>query len=149
MSRRRDWQHEGLIIAERGDGFQGHVACALDGPLVVLFKQKRADEADDGGLGIVHEGGELRDPGPDLVGDLTPLGAGYSRYPNGGRDGPAPVNPGRRLGPGRKQSIASTVAIRVRLGDRAMGSRILISRSIHRDRTISANFEKSQKAINL
>ena len=30
--------------------FQGHVAGALDGPLVVLFEQDRADEAGDGGL---------------------------------------------------------------------------------------------------
>jgi hypothetical protein len=38
------------IIAQRGDGFQRHVAAALHGPLVVLFEQDRADEADDGGF---------------------------------------------------------------------------------------------------
>ena len=39
-----------MIIAERGDGFQGHVAGTLDGPFVILFEQQGADEADDGGL---------------------------------------------------------------------------------------------------
>ena len=38
------------IIAQGCDGFQGHVAGALDGPLVVLLEQDGADEADDGGL---------------------------------------------------------------------------------------------------
>jgi hypothetical protein len=32
------------------DAFQGHVASTLDGPLVVLFEQQRADEADDGAV---------------------------------------------------------------------------------------------------
>jgi len=31
-----------------GDGFQCHVAGALDGPFVALLEQDRADEADDG-----------------------------------------------------------------------------------------------------
>ena len=34
--------------AYRRDGFQRHVAGALDGPLVILFEEQRADEADDG-----------------------------------------------------------------------------------------------------
>ena len=38
------------IIAQGRDGFQRHVAGALDGPFVVLFEQDGADEADDGGL---------------------------------------------------------------------------------------------------
>ena len=33
------------IIAHGRDGFQGHVARALDGPFVVLLKQDGADEA--------------------------------------------------------------------------------------------------------
>lgn len=32
------------------DGFQRHVAGALDGPFVVLLEQDRADETDDGVL---------------------------------------------------------------------------------------------------
>ena len=35
----------GGIIAQRCDGFQGHVAAALDGPFIVLFEEDRADEA--------------------------------------------------------------------------------------------------------
>jgi hypothetical protein len=38
------------IIAQRRDGFQAHVACALYGPLIVLFEQQSTDESDDGGL---------------------------------------------------------------------------------------------------
>ena len=44
------WQLDDGIIAERGDGFQGHVAGALDGPFIVLFQQDGPDEAGDGGL---------------------------------------------------------------------------------------------------
>ena len=46
------------IIAQRRDGFQGRVATALDGPLVILFEQDRTDEADDGVL--VGEDGDQR-----------------------------------------------------------------------------------------
>ena len=38
------------IMAQRCDGFQAHVAGSLDRPLIVLFKQQCADEADDGGF---------------------------------------------------------------------------------------------------
>jgi hypothetical protein len=34
-------------MAERCDGFQCHVAGALDGPLVILFEQQCTDQADD------------------------------------------------------------------------------------------------------
>jgi len=34
------------IIAQGGHGFQGHVAGALDGPFIVLFKEDRSDEPD-------------------------------------------------------------------------------------------------------
>ena len=34
--------------AQPADAFQRHVAGAVDGPLVVLFEQDCADEADDG-----------------------------------------------------------------------------------------------------
>ena len=37
-------------MAQRCDGFQAHVAGSLDRPLIVLFKQQCADEADDGGF---------------------------------------------------------------------------------------------------
>jgi hypothetical protein len=35
---------DGGIITQRCDGFQGHVAAALDGPFIVLFEQDRADD---------------------------------------------------------------------------------------------------------
>ena len=44
------WQADDGIIAQGRDGFQGHVAGALDGPFIVLLEQDGADEADDGGL---------------------------------------------------------------------------------------------------
>ena len=44
------WQADGRIIAQRRDGFQAHVACALHGPLIILFEQQSSDEADDGSL---------------------------------------------------------------------------------------------------
>ena len=43
-------QADGISIAYRGDGFQCHVAGALDGPFVVLFEQDGPDESCDGGL---------------------------------------------------------------------------------------------------
>jgi hypothetical protein len=36
------------MIAQRRDGFQRHVAGALDGPFIVLLEQDRADDSDDG-----------------------------------------------------------------------------------------------------
>ena len=44
------WQTDGRIIAQRRDGFQAHVACALHGRLIILFEQQSSDEADDGSL---------------------------------------------------------------------------------------------------
>ena len=44
------WQTDGGIIAPRRDGFQAHVACALHGPLIILFEQQRPDETNDGSL---------------------------------------------------------------------------------------------------
>ena len=41
---------DGGIIAQRRDGFQGHVATALDGPFVVLFEQDLLDVLHDGVL---------------------------------------------------------------------------------------------------
>jgi hypothetical protein len=41
---------DGGIIAQRRDGFQGHVAAALECPFVVLLEQDRADEVYDGVL---------------------------------------------------------------------------------------------------
>jgi hypothetical protein len=43
-------QADGRIIAQRRDGFQAHLACALHGPLIILFEQQGTDEPDDGGL---------------------------------------------------------------------------------------------------
>ena len=43
-------QADGDSIAQRGDGFQRHVAGALDGPFVVLLEQEGADEVEDGGF---------------------------------------------------------------------------------------------------
>jgi hypothetical protein len=37
-------------MAQRGDGFQRHLAAALRRPFVVLFDEDGADEAHDGGL---------------------------------------------------------------------------------------------------
>ena len=41
---------DGGIIAQGGDRFQGHVAGALNRPFVVLLKQDRPDQPDDGVL---------------------------------------------------------------------------------------------------
>jgi hypothetical protein len=43
-------QPDEVIIADRGDAFQGDVSGPLDGPLVVLLKQNGADESVDGGF---------------------------------------------------------------------------------------------------
>ena len=42
-----DGQADDGIIAQGSDGFQAHVAGALDGPFIVLFEQDGADQADD------------------------------------------------------------------------------------------------------
>ena len=42
------WQADAEIIAEWCDSFQRHVASALDGPVIILLQQHRADESDDG-----------------------------------------------------------------------------------------------------
>jgi hypothetical protein len=44
-SRGRDGQHEGEIILQGCDGFQGQVAGVLDRPFVVLSQEDGADEA--------------------------------------------------------------------------------------------------------
>ena len=41
-------QSDDRIISQARDGFQRHVAGALDGPFVVLLHQDRADEPDEG-----------------------------------------------------------------------------------------------------
>src|SRR6188472_1156060 len=46
----RQGQADDGIIGDGGDGLKGHVAGALDGPLVVLFEEDCSDEACDGGL---------------------------------------------------------------------------------------------------
>ena len=54
---------DGGISAQRRDGFQGHVAGALDGPFIILLvEQDRADQADDG----VLVGEDADHPGPPL-----------------------------------------------------------------------------------
>jgi hypothetical protein len=37
-------------MAQWSDGFQAHVAGALDGPFIVLFQEQCADQANDGGF---------------------------------------------------------------------------------------------------
>jgi hypothetical protein len=44
------WKAGGWIITQWRDGFQRHVAGALDGPSIVLLEQDCADQADDGVL---------------------------------------------------------------------------------------------------
>jgi hypothetical protein len=46
----RGGQHEGEIIAQGGDRFQGHVAGALHRSFVVLLQEDGADQAGDRGL---------------------------------------------------------------------------------------------------
>jgi hypothetical protein len=63
-------QSDDGIIAQSGHSFQGHVACALDRPFVVLLQQDRADEPDDGFV----VGKDADDVGPalwQLDGDTT------------------------------------------------------------------------------
>ena len=50
LSGRQGGQADGGIIAERRDGFQRHVAGALNGPLVILLEQQGADQSGNGGL---------------------------------------------------------------------------------------------------
>ena len=116
LSGRHGRQADESIVADGGHRFQRHVACALDGPFIVLFEQDGADEAGDGGLvredaddlgapldlavealqrvgavqlgtmlggeahvgqhirlGVIHQGGQLRELGAQLVGDGAPL----------------------------------------------------------------------------
>ena len=40
-------QADGGILAQRGDGFQRHIAGTLDGPFVVLLEQDGTDQAID------------------------------------------------------------------------------------------------------
>src|SRR5204863_352964 len=48
--RRLGGQLDEGIVAQRRDGFQRHVASALDGPFISLLEEDGADEPDDGGL---------------------------------------------------------------------------------------------------
>ena len=41
------WQPDSGSIAQRRDGFQAHVAGTLHSPLIILFEQQRANEAND------------------------------------------------------------------------------------------------------
>src|ERR1700761_8669120 len=41
-------QADAEIMAERGDGFQCHVACTLNGPFIVLFEEQCSDQPDNG-----------------------------------------------------------------------------------------------------
>src|SRR5260370_7515575 len=47
------------IVAQRCHGFQGHVAGALHGPLIVLFEEDGTDEPNDG-LVIGEDADDLR-----------------------------------------------------------------------------------------
>ena len=48
LSGGQGWQADLWIIAERGDGFQRHVARTLHRPFIILLEQHGADEADEG-----------------------------------------------------------------------------------------------------
>jgi hypothetical protein len=43
-------QLDQVIMADRCDGFQGHLSRSLDRPVVVLLEEDGADQAGDGGL---------------------------------------------------------------------------------------------------
>jgi hypothetical protein len=74
-----EWQAVTEIMAQWSDGFQAHVTGTLGGPLIVLFEQQGADEAD------LHT-----DTRPGLIGDLSPLRAGRPRHRPRRRCGAAP-----------------------------------------------------------
>ena len=48
-------------MAQRGNGFQCHVAASLNRPFVVLFQKDRAHEAEDGGF-IGKDPHDIRSP---------------------------------------------------------------------------------------
>ena len=48
-------------MAQRGDGFQCHVAASLNRPFVVLFQKDRAHEAEDGAF-IGKDPHDIRSP---------------------------------------------------------------------------------------
>src|SRR5271166_3905896 len=64
-------QSDDRIIAQRGHGFQGHVAGALDGPFVVLFEEYGSDESGDGFV----VGENANDFGPSFDFAVEPLEA--------------------------------------------------------------------------
>src|SRR6188768_4553751 len=72
----RQGQADDGIIGDGGDGLKGHVAGALDGPLVVLFEEDGADEACDGGL----VGKDADDLGAALDLAVDPLEGIGNRY---------------------------------------------------------------------
>ena len=65
------------IMAQRCDGFQAHVAGSLDRPLIVLFKQQCADEADDGGF-IGEDADDLAATFGFAVEPFERVGIGYA-----------------------------------------------------------------------
>ena len=66
-------QNDDWIIADWGDGFQCHVAGALDGPFVVLFHEDGSDEADDGVL-VWEDSDDIGSPLDLAVGALDGIG---------------------------------------------------------------------------
>jgi hypothetical protein len=80
---------DGGIIAQWCDGFQSHVAAALDRPFVVLFEQDRADETNDGifvGEYANHLGASL-----DLAVDTFERIGGVGRILKGEKPADLPV----------------------------------------------------------
>jgi hypothetical protein len=59
------------VIAQGRDGFQGQVARALNGPLVVLFEQNGAEQIEDGRR--VCEDADDLGPALDLAIEAAPL----------------------------------------------------------------------------
>ena len=70
----RQGQADDGIIGDRGDGLKGHVAGALDGPLVVLLEEDGADQSGDCGL-VGEDADDLGAPLDFAVEALDGIGA--------------------------------------------------------------------------
>jgi hypothetical protein len=64
-------------MAQWSDGFQGHVAGTLHGPLIVLLEQQGADQADDGSF-VWKDTDDLAAPFDLAVEPLERIGIGYA-----------------------------------------------------------------------
>jgi hypothetical protein len=64
-------------MAQWSDGFQGHVAGTLHGPLIVLLEQQGADQADDGSF-VWKDTDDLAAPFDLAVEPFQRIGIGYA-----------------------------------------------------------------------